>query len=211
MADQTPAQAEAAAVRRRWLTLGEILAVAAVLISALTLWNSYSERSHAESERARNAALETVKKRILVLRATPEKNGDRLTIAALGDQAIEGQTIRFPKALGLDPVESTNPRIEQDWFADALKKARRATGADSEARGDERLPIAITTRYFVDGTMTEDTALYDLGYAPDAHFLLGTSIRLRGLSLIAHVPAKAAEARIDAIWKARHPQKAANK
>ncbi len=33
--------AEAAAIRRRWINLGEVLAVIAVLISALTLWNSY--------------------------------------------------------------------------------------------------------------------------------------------------------------------------
>ena len=31
---------EAARARRRWLTLAEILGVAAVLISGLTLWNS---------------------------------------------------------------------------------------------------------------------------------------------------------------------------
>ncbi|MDB5687771.1 MAG: hypothetical protein JWR77_2360, partial [Rhizorhabdus sp.] len=160
-----------------------------------------------EAEKARDAAHETVKKRTLVLRAAPEKDGDRLTIAALGDQAIEGQTITFPAALGLDPIESTNPRIEQSWFASALKKARRAVGEDGEKKGDERLPIAITTRYFVDGAMAQDTALYDVGYAPDEHFLLGTSIRLRGLSLIAHVPAKAAAARIDSIWQARHPKK----
>ena len=44
---ETPQQqaAEAAAIRRRWITLGEVLAVAAVLISALTFWNSYQERS----------------------------------------------------------------------------------------------------------------------------------------------------------------------
>jgi predicted negative regulator of RcsB-dependent stress response len=43
---QTPEEKrEAAAIRRRWITLGEILAVIAVLISGLTLWNSYSDRS----------------------------------------------------------------------------------------------------------------------------------------------------------------------
>ncbi|HEX8061853.1 MAG TPA: hypothetical protein VF535_01415 [Allosphingosinicella sp.] len=31
---------EAAAIRRRWITLGEILAVIGVLISALALWSS---------------------------------------------------------------------------------------------------------------------------------------------------------------------------
>ena len=49
---QTPAQAEAAAIRRRWITLGEILAVVAVMISGLTFWNSYSERTASEAERA---------------------------------------------------------------------------------------------------------------------------------------------------------------
>ena len=49
---ETPAaKAEAARIRRRWLTLGEILAVAAVAISGLTFWNSYSERRHTEEAR----------------------------------------------------------------------------------------------------------------------------------------------------------------
>ena len=50
---QTPEERkEAAAIRRRWITLGEILAVVGVLISGLALWNSWSERSSAEKERA---------------------------------------------------------------------------------------------------------------------------------------------------------------
>ena len=57
MTDQTPSEkAEAAAVRRRWINLGEILAVVAVLISGLTLWNSYTERSHAEAEKSSRGA-----------------------------------------------------------------------------------------------------------------------------------------------------------
>lgn len=210
MADeQTPAQAaEAAAVRRRWLNLGEILAVVAVVISALTLWNSYAERRDTKADKAQESAHAQAKARTLVLKAVPDKEGDRLTITALGDQAIEGQTVRFPTALGLDPVDTTSPRIEQSWFASGLKSARKAAGEAAESRGDQRLPVAITTRYFVDGTMTETTALYDIGYATEGHFLTGTSVRLRGLSLIEHVPAKAAAARIDAIWKTRHPKKA---
>ncbi|SDC84613.1 hypothetical protein SAMN05444678_10693 [Sphingomonas sp. YR710] len=209
MADiETPAQAaEAAAVRRRWINLGEILAVVAVLISALTLWNSYSDRRDSRADKAQEDAHAKVKARTLVLKATPEKDGDRLAITAHGDQAIEGQTIRFPTALGLDPVDTTSPRIEQSWFASGLKSARKAAGETAEGRGDQRLPVAVTTRYYVDGAMTEDTALYDIGYATEGHFLMGTSVRLRGLSLIEHVSAKAAPARVDAIWKARHPKK----
>ncbi len=204
--DSKAQAAEAAAVRRRWLTLGEVLAVAAVLISALTFWNSYSERSHSEAERVQEARHADRKARTLVLKATAEKDGDRLVIAALGDQAIQGQTIRFPAALSVDAVDSTTPRIEQDWFASGLKAAREAAGEKSENRGDQRLPIAITTRFYADDALVEDTAIYDVGYATEGHFLGGTSVRLRGLALIGHATPKAAQARIDALWKARHPK-----
>ena len=47
---------EAARVRRRLLNLGEILAIAAVVISGLTLWNSYSERTHSEAQKTADEA-----------------------------------------------------------------------------------------------------------------------------------------------------------
>jgi hypothetical protein len=212
MADEeSKAQAaEAAAVRQRWLTLGEILAVAAVLISALTLWNSYSERSHSEADKVRDASAADSRAKTLVLKATAEKDGDRLEIHALGDQAIQGQTIRFPSALGLDPVDSTDPRIETSWFESGLKKVL-ADRDKKESAGDKRLPIAITTRFYADDKLIERSALYDIGYVTEGHFLGGTSIRLRGLSLIGQTDDKGAAARVDALWKARHPAKATEK
>src|SRR5215212_12163989 len=98
---ESPAQAaEAAAIRRRWITLGEILAVIAVLISGLTLWNSYSERSSAEAERAAEKKEEAARSQALVLKA--EGRGKRLSLAALDPaQAIQSQTIAFPSPLGV--------------------------------------------------------------------------------------------------------------
>ncbi len=188
----------------RWLTLGEILGVAALLISGLTFWNSYSERRHSEAAKNAEERKAGVKARTLVLKATREKDGDRLTLSAAGDQVIQGQTIAFPKALGVDPVDSTDPRIEAGWFADGLKKARHAAGEDERQRGDARLPVAITTRFTVDGEVAQDVALYDVGYVTDSSFLGGTSIRLRGLSLISHANETMAQARLDAVWNARH-------
>jgi len=206
---ETPSQAaEAAAVRRRWLNLGEILAVVAVIISALTLWNSYSERSHSEAEKASEARDATKRARTLVLKAVPDKNGNRLAISAVGDQAIQGQTVTFPTALGISPVDSTEPRIEQSWFADGLKSARKAAGEENDIKGDHRLPVAITTRFYADGVLAEQSALYDIGYVTEGHFLMGTSVQLRGLSLIGPVHGKNVTARLDSIWKARHPAKA---
>lgn len=197
-----------AAMRRRWLrwlTLGEILGVVALVISALTFWNAYSERRHGEELKITEAKQASTRARTLILKAAREKDGDRLTLAATGEQVIQGQTIAFPTALGVDPVDSTDPRIEAGWFADGLKRARRAAGEDDKVRGDARLPVAITTRFTTDGALTEDVTLYDVGYVTESGGLLGgTDIKLRGLSLIGRSTAKAAPARLDAIWKARH-------
>ncbi len=197
-----------AAMRRRWLrwlTLGEILGVAALVISGLTFWNAYSERRHGEELKTAEAKQATTRARTLILKTTREKDGDRLAIAAAGDQVIQGQTITFPAALGVDPIDSTDPRIEADWFADGLKKARRAAGEEDRVRGDARLPVAITTRFTADGALAEDVTLYDIGYVTRSGGLLGgTEIKLRGLSLIGRSSAKAAPARLDALWKARH-------
>lgn len=203
MADES----ERAARRRRlrWLTLAEISGVAALVISALTLWNSYAERRHDEMSKSAEHRQANARAHRLVLRAQPDKDGGRIAISAAGDQVIQGQTISFPKALGVDPVDSTEPRIEARWFAGGLKKALRDAGEKERPRGDARLPVAIETRYTVDGDMAEDVTLYDVGYVTDSSFLGGTSIRLRGLSLIGHSSAKAAPARLDALWKARHP------
>jgi hypothetical protein len=211
MTDQTPSEkAEAAAIRRRWITLGELLAVVGVLISALALWNSYSERSHAEAEKAGESRQAHVKAATLLLRGEASKDGDELTLAPIGtDQSIQSQTIAFPTALGVSPVDTTgDARIEADWFGDGLKKAREVAKRKAETIGDERLPVAITSRFIADGgaTMT-DVAIYDIGYALEGRFLGGSKLRLRGLSRVGRVDAKAAQARIDATWKTRQPAK----
>ena len=44
--------AEAAATRRRWINLAEIVAGAGLLIAGLTWWNSYQERIGEEADKA---------------------------------------------------------------------------------------------------------------------------------------------------------------
>ena len=197
------AEAEAAAVRRRWITLGEFLGVAAVLISALTFWNSYSERRNAEAERIRSAQSAEIRIRSLVLKGTPESGGRNLVLTVIGEQAIQSQTIAFPSPLRVAPVETTSARIEADWFDDALRRARRAAHGN-EANGDARLPVAVTTRFVADGEMFTDVSIYDLGYSVEDR-LLGDRVRLKGLSLGERARAGQAQARIDALWKARQP------
>ena len=128
---ETPQQqaAEAAAIRRRWITLGEVLAVAAVLISALTFWNSYQERSGAEADKAAERQARSEKARTLILSARVD--GRNLSLAARDpEQAIPGQTIAFPSSLGVKAIDTVDPRIEAGWDRIGREEApARRTGA----------------------------------------------------------------------------------
>jgi hypothetical protein len=180
---------EAAAIRRRWLSLGETLAVVAVLISALTLWLNWSERSDDKTQKATEANQAATRAATLTLSVQADGKGTRLDLrpAASGQQILE-QTVLFPAALGVDPVETTgDARIESDWFEDALKNARNKAGLPDDSRGDERLPLLLKTRFIADGKSHEDMTIYDLGYTIQGRMLSGHVVTLRGLSLVKHV------------------------
>lgn len=204
--DDLPTEAaEAARTRRRWINLAEILAVIAVLISGLTLWNSYKERTSEEAEKAAAKAEANAEAQRLLLRGTPDRDGERLALApADAAQAIQSQTIAFPAALGAASVDTViEPRIESAWFARPVLRGR---DGDAETRGDERVPVAITTLFVVAGQTHRDTAIYDVGYRVDEGGLIGGGrLRLRGLSRVESVAPGRAQARLDALWRARHP------
>ena len=138
MSETPQERAEAARVRRRWINLGELVAVLALIISALTLWNSYRERTTTEAEHAQENAQSAKKAAILILKATPDKDGRSLSLAPRSDdQAIQSQKISFPAKLGLSPAEtSSDARIDRAWFASALVSARKEAGA-VEVLGDD--------------------------------------------------------------------------
>jgi hypothetical protein len=191
---------EAAAIRRRWITLGEVLAVIGVLISGLALWNSWSERSAAEKERAAAKAQDANASRVVVLKASG--SGKRLALAAHDpDQAVQGQTLLFPSLFGLGAFDTTEPRIEAEWVKRA---ARKAQDKDEKVRGDLRLPVAITTRFVADGRSFTDTALYDVGYKENGGGLFdGSEVELKGLSLIGRTSEAKAQQQLDALWAKR--------
>ena len=197
---------EAAAIRRRWITLGEGVAVIAVLISGLTLWNSWSERRDSEVARHEDAQRNSAKAARLVLVAEAAGNAALSLRPASADQTVQSQKILFPSALGAAPAETTGePRIEANWFEGKLVRAREKARLPDDSRGDERLPVAIVTRYLVDGAAHEDVALYDVGYSVSGKLVSGHEVALRGLSLVGRVKKSEAQARLDARWKALLP------
>lgn len=193
--------AEAAAIRRRWITLGEGVALIAVVISGLTLWNSWSERRDSEAGTSAAAQAASAHAGTLVLVASGA-GGRTLTLKpAAADQTVQSQTLAFPTPLGIAPIETTGePRIEAAWFEHALVKAREAAHLPDESRGDAQLPVVITTHFLVDGDAHTDVAIYDLGYSVTDHLFAGHSVTLRGVSLIGHAHGPGAQMRIDAHW-----------
>lgn len=195
-------RAEAAAIRRRWITLGEILAVIAVLISGLTLWNSYQERSSSEAERAAEKKQQAAKTKALVLRGDSGRKKMILTTLDPG-HAVQSQTILFPSALEVDAVEDlVEPRIEAGWVKEAANKARKVGAAGGRAE-DRRMPVAITSRFVSGGQTYTDSAIYDVGYRREGNLLGGSEIDLLGLSLVERVTPQNAQARLDSLWKER--------
>lgn len=185
-------------MKMRWLTLGETVAIAAVVISGLGLYNSWNR-----AETPAPAVGSARKASPLTLRATAQGDGARLVLSPVSAaQVVQSQTIAFPKALGVAPIETTgDPRIEAGWVDAPL---RRAAAAKDPGAGDRRVPVLITTRYIEDDAEKTDTAIYQLGYALSEGGLFGgRHVRLRGLSL-AQRGAADGQKRIDAQWEARH-------
>ncbi len=205
MADTPQERAEAARVRRRWINLGELVAVLALVISALTLWNSYRERTTTEAEHAQESAQSAKKATTLILKATADKDGRILALAPHAEeQAIQSQTIYFPAKLGVSPAEtSSDARIEKSWFESALVSARKAAGVEATP-GDARMPVLIETHYMTDGDAHVDRALYEVGYVTSHSLIGGTDVHLRGLSRTGAVASdEVGQKRIDAIWATR--------
>ncbi len=198
---------EAAAIRRRWITLGELLAVLAVLISGATLYLNWSDKSADRAEKAADSRKASARAATLVLEAVADGDEQLRLNPAAADQVIQSQTLLFPTALKIGPVETSgDSRVEAGWFAGPLKSARERAGMPDDSVGDERLPVAIRTRFVVDGDTHEAVALYDIGYGIAGKWLSGHRLTLRGLSLVANKVADP-QAKVDARFARLMPKK----
>lgn len=198
---ETPAEkAEAAAIRRRWITLGEIVAVAGLIISALALYLSYADRRADEAERQREKASEAKARTAVLLTATEVDGGRRLTLKDPG-HPVQSITVSFPAALGVGTqTSSITPEIDLRWFAAKLLDAT-AKGSDN-ATG--RLPVLIDAEYWDGDTQVHDRAIYDIVWESHGRLIEGRALRLKGLML--HQRKGATQAAVDARWATVGPR-----
>ncbi|OHC95942.1 MAG: hypothetical protein A3H25_10580 [Sphingomonadales bacterium RIFCSPLOWO2_12_FULL_63_15] len=195
--------AEAAAIRRRWITLGEMLALLAVSISGLTLYLNWSDKQDERAEKAIASRQASVRAAKLILNARADGDDRLILTPAAADQIVQSQTFLFPAALDIAPVSTTGEaRIEARWFDNALKRARDKAKLPDNSVGDENLPVFITTRFVVNGEAREDRAIYDIGYGISGRWLSGHDVTLRGLSLVTRENGTSPAATVDARWAA---------
>ena len=202
-AERAEARAEAAATRRRWLTLAEVVAIAGVVIAGLTLWNNWQGREADQAARLSQQASEANAAHtsaLVTFTAKPQDDGARLALADAA-HTIQSIEVRFPRALGVAPQSSTlDPTIEANWFEDALLKAI----GKGPAAQHGRLPVLITADYWDGGEHRTDTALYDIIWQTHGRFLRGRALELKGIVLERRHGAT--QAAVDARWAKVKPK-----
>lgn len=177
--------------RRRWLSLAELVAVASVLIGAAGLYLSWSDRRETQAERAAATAKESKAERIVRLEGAT--SGDALALSD-ANHKIDTVDVRFPSALGVAPRNAASPRIEADWFRDALLKATDGGADDQEGR----LPVLITAYWWDADVKRSDRAVYDLAWRTHGRFGRGRAMELTGMRLRER---GGAPKRLDALWR----------
>ncbi len=195
MSDQS---AEAKANRRRWVTIGEVIGIAALAISALSFWDSHRERAEADEKAAVAEKREAVVKSFVL---TATGLGETLKLKpARDEQAIQDQSMTFPTAVRADAVDAAgDARIDAGWIEDGLRKVK----FDGGEKRVHRVPVSIVTRYVSDGEVRTDRAIYDVAYTVHGRLLGSDEVKLEGLSLLRRGAAADARPALDAIWAKR--------
>lgn len=196
---ETPAERkEAAATRRRWVSLAEVLGVTGALIAAATLWINWSDRRADEADKAMTRASEQRAESRVDLSAEVKDGGKTLLLKDARHE-IQDAVISFPKALGVAAQHPpADPVIEVSAFEPALLKLTDG-GADDRTG---RLPVLLTLQY-LDGETTRTTSgIYDLLWQTKGRMLRGRELKLTGMKVR---KVRGTQAQLDAIWARAKP------
>ena len=154
--------------RLRWISLGEAIAIAALILSGLGLWHEWNKASDKAVVVEQRAAV------ALTLRGEVKNEGRKLEISPVEDShALQSLSLTIAGS----KIELGNDgELDADDVEDALGKA----AANGEGR--HRLPVRITARYVEAGADKSATGTYVLTYKWKEKLIGGRSLRLLGLS-----------------------------
>ena len=157
--------------RRRWISFGETIALAALIISALGLWNSWRSE---EPDKA-SPSTETKSAIPIALRGETESGGKAMTIAPVeSGHSLESLTL----TAGNKPAVS----IGSDGRL-AASDVQRLVGDAAKGKAGS-IAVRIDARYIEAGTVKRGGGRYRISYRWDEGGLFGSDkLRLTGLSL----------------------------
>src|SRR5688572_3741434 len=150
--------------RLRWLTLGEAIAIAALILSGLGLWHEWNKREEAK------VVIEKPVSIPLTLRGRVADDGRRLEILPVEDgHALQSLTIT---AVGLRIELGSDGELGAGDLEEAI-------GKPEESDDRQRLRVRIAARYVEAGADKSATGFYVLSYKwEDGGLLGGKSLRL---------------------------------
>ncbi|MEO6432837.1 MAG: hypothetical protein ABIO29_02520 [Sphingomicrobium sp.] len=169
MIDPKP-ETEAKARRRRWIGLGETIAVLALIISALGLYNGWQS--------SRSGPTEVIEKKSaipLVLRGTVERGGKAISLMPVEpSHALESAALTLPNGQTLEL--GSNGQLDADDLAGAL-------GKDISRKGNGNVRVRLAAQYVEAGQERSATRTYVLRFRWEGGGLFDdTELRFTGLS-----------------------------
>lgn len=165
-----PATESSKRARRRWINFGEFIALAALIVSALGLWNGWArdDKPSGPSE-----VIEKKSAIPLILRGKPDDEGRRLVITPVEDShALESLSLAFPGATTIE------------LGADGALSARdleHVLGDSRRHEGDGKLIALADANYVEMGSERRSQRRYAILYRWQGGGIFGgKSLRLTG-------------------------------
>jgi hypothetical protein len=157
--------------RRRWINLGELVAIAALIVSAIGVWIAWKSSSEDKPTRV----VEQRQPIPLTLRGKPQDDERRLEISPVeASHALESLTVTIK---GASPIE-----VGSDGELDA-SAVETALSDRKEDKGAYSVPVRIDARYVEMGKDRRVSGNYVLRYRWEGGGIFGgRSLRLTGLS-----------------------------
>ena len=171
--NDTPASEAKRKSRLRWVTLGEAIALAALIISGIGVWLSWKGSSE---DKAPTTIVERRQAIPLALRGRAQSDGRSLEIMPVEDShALQSLTVA-PQ--GVKPIE-----LGSDGELSARDLENALGESPPDGKGTHRARVGIAARYVEAGADKSATGSYVISYRWEGGGLFGgRSLRLVGLS-----------------------------
>ena len=159
--------------RLRWITLGEAVAIAALIVSAAGVWLSWQGK---DQDKGPTKVIEERQAVPLALRAKAQEDGKSLEISPVeSGHALQSLNVIVGGGTAVD-VGSSGELGASDF--------ERALGDKAaDGKGTNRIRVRIDTRYVEAGADKSATGSYVIGYRWESGGLFGgRSLRFTGMS-----------------------------